>query len=993
MKTWLAMVGAAGLCSWVAFADESGDKGDWTISGDVVVDAAGVTCNSITFDGNATVSGGPITLGAGGITVGDGVTATISAPIGGTEDFPVTGVGYFNSKLTLSGANTFDGVMTITKLDFHAVGDQAFGSAVGGTDFTSLGTVNESKKTCGDDYARLTFDGVDTDEPFTTHYDENAAVRFFFGAGTTNVLRGLVSNKAGRVHFSAGDNAYTVLSNDWTSISYNASVTSSTKARFEVYGELKGLARINFCQGTWVFHHRVASYSASKYGSQIGDNSTLIAATTNVFAASDGATSAYGGADFYGSNTATFDMNGYDQRIRTFCSFEGDVVQNSANFTVKSASLAVLRYDNTNKDTTYGGAFTGHAALSVEGPKELKLSGASTSDGDLTVAAGSVVLTGSGTWSGNVRVDDGALLTLMASGNLSEDATLTLGETGKVTLSGAAPTVKELYINGVKMADNTYGSSQSAANVKDDEHFEGSGLVSVQGSAVTEVAWSGAGDDTLLTNPDNWEGGAAPDFTTGLIKLRFGAEVGCVTVPAGTYRLGAVTLAAKNLAFRPADETSRISFSALTYETEEEGAFGCTNAVPLLFELSQTWTLADNAAFYQAASMSSSNPVDWIIDGGEFHVTSPSGTPLEGSLTIKNARFYWEEAAALGTMRVTYTTRKDSSDRLNFYGGVIPNDINLVGDDQLSAIHFKAATTTEFAGVYNYNSKYDRSTYGADSKVIFSGGVRNGQSWRSIFSVLVFTNKPCEIGSFNSRGALLQIWTTNNTYGAYAEGFLFGDGNTKINLRVPYAVNTNLYNGSWYPQLQATKGCAYDIYGCDQQFTYLREYPSKPMSDNETWTLTSTTPAQLKACQTQNETLSHLVVNGAAGLTLNGPKALTLAKQTCPTTGRLEVENGTLTLGENERFPNLSQVRVTGGTFAVTAADQLNRKADWYVDPANGKVSIPAGVTLRGHNLSFKTADGWVLQPGGDYPTGSGFVTGGGTLHMSGNSGSLLLVR
>ena len=86
----------------------------------------------------------------------------------------------------------------------------------------------------------------------------------------------------------------------------------------------------------------------------------------------------------------------------------------------------------------------------------------------------------------------------------------------------------------------------------------------------------------------------------------------------------------------------------------------------------------------------SSSPVDWIIDGGAFHVTQPSGKPFEGSLTIQNARFFWEEAAALGTMCVTYTTRVGSSDRLFFFGGVIPNDINLVGGDQMRAVSFRA---------------------------------------------------------------------------------------------------------------------------------------------------------------------------------------------------------------------------------------------------------------------------------------------------------------
>ena len=985
---------AIGCVCLASLADESGDKGAWTVSGDVVVDAAGVTCSSITFDGNATVSGGPVTLGAGGITVGDGVTAEIASVIAGSENFAVTGAGYFKSQLTLSGANTFTGEMSISKLNFHAANDLAFGSPEGKTIFTSKGTCSDSKLTCGDDYARLCFDGIDTSEPFETYYDDNSARRFAWSANTTNVLRGAVVNKIGRVHFWAGANAYTVLSNDWSGISYNADQSSTTSARFEVFGEMKGLNRINFCQGTWVFHRRVGSYSSGKYGSEISKNSRMIMAATNVFAAADDAVQAYGVGLWGDDTTAVFDLNGYDQRIDAFGCVDGTTPQHYGKLTVTSGEPAVLRYDNV-RDTEFFGVFTGAVSFSVEGQKTLTMSGASTSTGDLTVAVGSVRLAATGAWSGDVRVDDGASLTLMASGNLSEDATLSLGETGLVELSGAAPTVKALYINGVKMADNTYGSSQSSANVKDDGHFAGTGIVNVRGSAVTETVWSGAGDDTLLTNPNNWEGGVAPDFTTGLIKLRFGADAGCVTVPAGTHRLGAVTLAARNLEFRPADATSRLSFTALTYETDAGGTFVCTNAVPLLFELSQTWTLAStNAAFCQAAPMSSSSPVDWVIDGGEFHVTAPSGTPLEGTLTVKRARFYWEEAAALGMMSVTYTTGLTASDRLTFFGGVIPNDINLLGSDQLSAVYFKAGTTTEFTGVYNCNAKYDRTNYGDKSKVVFSGGVRNGNSWRSIFSELVFTNKPCEFGSFNSRGTCLQIWTTNNTFGAYNEGFLFTAGNTKIELHVPYAVNTNRYSGGLHPQLQATKNCAYDIFGCDQQFTFLREHPNYPMADGETWTLTSETPAQLKACQTQDETLSHLVVNGAAGLTLNGPKALTLAKRTCPTTGRLEVESGVLTLGEDECFPNLSEVRVTGGTFAVTAADQVNRKADWSVDPANGRVSIPAGVTLRGHNLYFKTSEGWQLQTGGDFTSeNSSFVTGGGTLHMTGNSGLMLFIR
>ncbi|MGA0368982.1 MAG: beta strand repeat-containing protein [Kiritimatiellia bacterium] len=138
------------------WSDNGGAAGGWdptkaavfdTTGGTVTVDGAGVTAETgidFVVDGY-TVTGGAITLGAGGnaVTVADGATATIDSVLTGTvTSFEKAGDG----TLILGGANTFVGPASISggRLQVSsdaALGDTSNGLALAGGTFAPTGSI------------------------------------------------------------------------------------------------------------------------------------------------------------------------------------------------------------------------------------------------------------------------------------------------------------------------------------------------------------------------------------------------------------------------------------------------------------------------------------------------------------------------------------------------------------------------------------------------------------------------------------------------------------------------------------------------------------------------------------------------------------------------------------------------------------------------------------------------------------------------------------
>ena len=158
----------------------------------------------------------------------------------------------------------------------------------------------------------------------------------------------------------------------------------------------------------------------------------------------------------------------------------GDINQGAPHFTGEGT----LVLDGTTVETN-SLVFTGNASLTYNGTGTLVLKGSvSSTTGTLTVASGKVILDGSA-WHGNVVVMSSAELEVLSScgpsvfTGESGASRCTLRLDGRLSLgAGVSAEAKAAWIGGcLAHRDKTYGSSESAAVMRDDVHFAGSGTL------------------------------------------------------------------------------------------------------------------------------------------------------------------------------------------------------------------------------------------------------------------------------------------------------------------------------------------------------------------------------------------------------------------------------------------------------------------------------------------------------------------------------------
>ena len=117
---------------WPALGGTDDDAIFGGTAGTVTIAAGGVTANDLTFNSTGYVlGGGVLTLNGASptITVGSGLSASITAKISGASGLTKSG----NGSLTLSGANDYAGVTAINAGTLKAGNGTALGGLVGGT--------------------------------------------------------------------------------------------------------------------------------------------------------------------------------------------------------------------------------------------------------------------------------------------------------------------------------------------------------------------------------------------------------------------------------------------------------------------------------------------------------------------------------------------------------------------------------------------------------------------------------------------------------------------------------------------------------------------------------------------------------------------------------------------------------------------------------------------------------------------------------------------
>ncbi|MFM2241594.1 MAG: hypothetical protein RLZ97_449, partial [Verrucomicrobiota bacterium] len=377
---------------WPAVSTLDDDAVFGGVAGGVNIAAGGVTANDITFNTTGyTISGAGLTLDGATptITTDAGITSTISSVISGSAGLTKAGAG----TLTLSGANNFTGITTISNGTLRAGNGAALGSNASGTTVSSGASLDLNGSNLGTEV--ITINGTGTG-------GNGALVNQ--GAEQTNAVGRIILGS----HASIGGTARWDLRNSSPTLDLANSTLTKTGANYIALvgaAVTPGTGNIIINQGEFSVQTTSALSGSSANSVTVNNGGTLGMWQSTV-------------AHNWSLNLNT----GSTLRAQSSAS----AGQNTWNGPVAVSGQVTLLAEGV---LNLGNAITGTANLTKTGNSSVTITdtGSLAHTGNLTVSAGSVIFS--------------SLASLSNTGNIAVNAgTLTIGgpfgTVGNLTLSG-----------------------------------------------------------------------------------------------------------------------------------------------------------------------------------------------------------------------------------------------------------------------------------------------------------------------------------------------------------------------------------------------------------------------------------------------------------------------------------------------------------------------------------------------------------------------------
>ena len=591
----------------------------------------------------------------------------------------------------------------------------------------------------------------------------------------------------------------------------------------------------------------------------------------------------------------------------------------------------------------------------------------------------------------NVVVEAGGTLSFVSSAvaPLSSELTvLALSSTSKVTIpAGMEIAVAELWVDGVRKENGEYTKENLGCLLAD-------GTLKVQKLSRSTATWTGGAASDAVDVAANWDPATVPDLTTGGLLA---------TVASGTRMDLTADASFLGLVF----DASLTGFSVAGTKTmavagEGVTAANGTEARSWSFEAPVSLTGATSWTFGAQDEVSFSGG---IVGGGSMGVVAGSTSivgmnPFEGNLNLNGGSFFLSgELGVEGD--VSSLVQGASGNAMMISNLVCHKRLSFVGKNE--AFVFSPASTNVFLTTgtcgtdflpkvaesarveFHDELRFDNNSYQVDANmkgtVTFYGTPYfrgNGQLVRAASGV---TEWGCEQNT-------LQVCTFNATYGSSIQRFV-SNRVVKIKFEAPEKKHaTGVFT------------CASDTGTCDlggtvQWFNAATGSKGLVMSER---------PATLEVLPVvhtmwTSEMTFGPQIEGPVSL-LFGPYAgaesavCTLSGRAFDSTGDLTVTNGTLRLAADCSWLRGTNFTARGtGTFAFSAANQVDpSKAAVHIGDS-GVVSIPQGVTVK---VAAATLNGATLPPR-LYSVASpgpldGHLAGGGALQV-GTIGTLVIFR
>ena len=690
----------------------------------------------------------------------------------------------------------------------------------------------------------------------------------------------------------------------------------------------------------------------------------------------------------------------------------------------------------------------------------------STTSGDLVVSNGTIALTGTTTFPNVPRVEVAAGATFdMGSTTraLIGLKTLQMGENARFKAASAVSPFSNFSVafdvaqsslieipagldmacdsfkvGGVPLAKGrsyTGADNPSPGDATPIAQLSGSGRIyvpySVNGAVFT---WIGGSDGDALASAANWKGGEAPSFD-GSENLVFG-EGTARAVVSGTvsaYSISIVTNAPFTLA--AADDGAKILLG--------DGGLTITNAVdstvvahtiscPMEIysspqNMPQTWFVASNATFSNAAPVSSSS--------------------ASSALTLRSyGRTYFcaDNSSLLAPLVITNISTASQPYIYNMKGLGAPSRFTTVWGANprfITSSPSGGSLTNEtplrlHSGLTNTEGAYINSS--SNAKLYLAGKVAFVASGSISQPEMYFHGETHFIGGVTNESTKYTSWRIVNNH-----VWIEGDGiRQNVSLIVDYGGTVHIAapSNSW-TQLQGYKNAfmchgtnvlakgkpvcmssdtqvyrssatVLDLNGYGQSVS--RFYPGWSVKSYPEifTTLRSATPAMLEiAADTAYDDVLPVKVTGAAGIKFNAAGSLTFTNFTASTTGTLEVDRGTVRFAAGSGWTAATNVVLAGGTLAVGAGagakafgPQQGKSAAWmtYTDgtleiAADEEATMCAVAVPKGNGHFRYLAPGVYggAAAGLDAAHTLGWIAGGGRLRIlrSGDSGTIIIVK
>ena len=908
-----------------------------TLSGSQIAVANG---GSITNGGAGTVTFNvPLSLGTAAtpevsIDVVNGSAITFNACISGAADIRYKTLGTVN----LKADNDYTGKTTINLGQIHAYANNAFGSTAGKT---SYAPADKNSK------AKIHFHGVTTAENFDAA-SKVVAGAFTFPAGTTNVFNGTVNETSGS-SFSIGNNAKV----SYNGVTYFCNPGTSIPATsvMELNGEGSGFAKWgDYWGGTGRIYYNAKCYYDNNRPIRIGSASKRYFNCENAILYKPASPAGISIVE----NSCRLDMCGYDQTfayISCASAYSGSVITSDAPSTVHltlGGSSAVTNYAKIG----------GPISLSFEGSQPMALARAHPATGSLSLSnSAAITLMDGFEWGGSsINVTDGSSL---AVGSILVPSETVLSISDRAEAGGVAAkrsvvtlnygiSVAALSVNGVTMTPGKrYGSSSSSADVQDDDHFAGSGMVTVLATQPLTLTWAGGNSGDFSTGP--WSGGTAghtaPSFGDTLVFATggtFNNDIAGLSLEGMSFTSPtAVTLTGSQIAVANGGSLTTTGAGAVTFAVPlslgiaptpvvtVDVAAGCTNTFTACVSGAANITYNNNGVVNLRADSDYTGQT--VINKGIIHVYADKAFgSTNGNTEVR--------------LPERYPTKKSY---VYFHGVTMDENFNNSTKIQEYSLRFPGGTINTFNGTL-IEADGDNFYYGDKARVVYNGRV-------------VFPNLCPDLRSsvveFNGEGTKLE-------WDYYQHGtIVFGakcyinssDHYMKINpsqKRYFNCENAMLYLPAKpaYLNVQGSNGLA-DMCGYDQTFWHV-----SCASSYSSTVITSGAPSTVHLTLGTNWSsaagTSYATFRGAISLSFEGPKPINLGTASTAT-GYLSLSNESdVTLlngfgwgGNSLSVTDGSSLTVAGATaFPKTLALSLSDRA------AGGGVEAKASrITLNAH--------------------------------------------